>query len=170
LFLFDLDPQLIFNFLDVKQNSYLTYLEFRSWMLLIDRTLPEFDILQIFNDIDQNRKNYFSFFFSLINFLDDGLIQYKEFHEYFGHDFLTSEPSIVDLTTLFNEIDINHSGNLTLNELLKFFNHHLPLITAEEGRIFLGTISDSGNEDSISFKGQISYPPLVPKTNLFYFI
>jgi Ca2+-binding EF-hand superfamily protein len=85
--------------------------------------------------------------------LDDGLIQYKEFHDYFGH---TSEPSLVDLTTLFNEIDIHHSGTLTLNELLKYFNHQSSLITTEEGKLFLGAISDSGNEDSISFKGQIS--------------
>lgn len=63
--LFYLDPQIIFNFLDVNQKSSLTYLEFRSWMLLIDRTLPEFDILQIFNDIDQNRR----FFFWIISFL-----------------------------------------------------------------------------------------------------
>ncbi len=107
-----------------------------------------------------------NYFFSLIDFLDDGLIQYNEFHDYFGHDFLTSEPSVVDLATLFNEIDINHSGNLTLNELLTFFNHQSPLISKEEGEIFLGTISDTGNEDSISFKGQILF--FLNKTNLFY--
>jgi Ca2+-binding EF-hand superfamily protein len=109
---------------------------------------------------------FLNYFFSLIDFLDDGLIQYNEFHDYFGHDFLTSEPSVVDLATLFNEIDINHSGNLTLNELLTFFNHQSPLISKEEGEIFLGTISDTGNEDSISFKGQILF--FLNKTNLFY--
>jgi len=29
------------------------------------------------------------------------------------------------------------------------------MITKEEGEIFLGTISDIGNENSISFKGKI---------------
>ncbi len=53
------DPQRIFNFIDTNNNSSLNYLEFRSWILLIDRTLTEHDILQIFNDIDQNRKNHF---------------------------------------------------------------------------------------------------------------
>ena len=50
-----LDSRRIFDFLDVNHNSYWTYLEFRSWMLLIDRTLSESDIHQIFDEIDQNR-------------------------------------------------------------------------------------------------------------------
>jgi Ca2+-binding EF-hand superfamily protein len=100
-------------------------------------------------------KNHFFLFLLFFIVLDDGFIEYKEFQDYFGHDFLTSEPSIVDLTTLFHEIDINHSGNITLTELLKFFNHQSPMITKEEGEIFLGTISNTGNENSISFKGKI---------------
>ena len=96
-----------------------------------------------------------SFFpFNLFSLLDDGVIQYKEFQNYFGIDLLTSEPDIVDLTTLFNEIDLNHSGRITLNELLQFFNDQSPLITKEEGELFLGTMSENGNEESISFKGK----------------
>jgi len=101
--------------------------------------------------------SFFLFFFYSLFFVDDGFIEYKEFQDYFGRDFLTSEPSIVDLTTLFHEIDINHSGNITLNDLLKFFNHQTPMITKEEGEIFLGTISDIGNENSISLKGKFFF-------------
>lgn len=153
-----LDSRGIFNFIDINKDSCLTYLEFRSWILLIDRTLTENDVLELFNDIDQNRKKvFFLFFLEIFVFclLDDGSIDCKEFQDYFGKDLLTSEPSIVDLTELFHEIDINHSGNITLNKLLKFFNHQSSMITKEEGEIFLGTISDIGNENSISFKGKI---------------
>lgn len=97
------------------------------------------------------------FFFLLSCFfllcLDDGSIDYKEFQDYFGNDLLTSEPSIIELTELFHDIDIHDSGHITLNELLQFFNHQTSMITKEEGEIFLGTISDNGNENSISFKG-----------------
>lgn len=124
-------------------------------MLLIDRTLSESEIHQIFDDIDRNRKNSPILFpFSLFSLLDDGVIQYKEFQNYFGMDLLTSEPDIVDLTTLFNEIDLNHSGRISLNELLQFFNDQTPLITKDEGELFLGTMSETGNEESISFKGK----------------
>lgn len=151
-----LDSRRIFDFLDVNQNSYWTYLEFRSWMLLIDRTLSESDIHEIFNEIDQNRKTTKFFFLHilLLFIVDDGLIQYKEFQQYFGTDLLSSEPDIVDLTILFNEIDQNHSGRITVSELLQFFNHQSPLISKEEGELFLGTMSETGNEDSISFKGK----------------
>ena len=81
------------------------------------------------------------------------MIQYKEFQQYFGTDLLNSEPDIVDLTILFNEIDQNHSGTINVHELLQFFNHQSPLISKEEGELFLGTMSETGNEDSISFKG-----------------
>ncbi len=85
--------------------------------------------------------------------LDDGFIQYKEFRDYFGDDLLTSEANVVELTTLFNEIDIDHSGTITIDQLLAFFNGHSPMITKEEAHIFLGMISDVGNENSISLKG-----------------
>lgn len=48
------DPRRIFNFIDTNKDSRLTYWEFRSWMLIIDRTLAEHEILTIFNEIDRN--------------------------------------------------------------------------------------------------------------------
>jgi len=131
------DPRLMFNFIDVNTDSRLSYLEFRSWMLIIDRTLAEHELLRIFNEMDRN---------------GDGFIQYKEFRDYFGDDLLTSEASVVDLTILFNEIDINHTGNITLDQLLTYFNRHSPMITKEEGHMFLGMVSDIGNENNISLK------------------
>lgn len=85
--------------------------------------------------------------------LDDGFIQYKEFRDYFGDDLLTSEANPVELTSLFNEIGHDHSGVLTLDKLLAFFNRHSTMISKEEGEIFLGMISDVGNETSISLQG-----------------
>ena len=49
-----LDPKLIFNFIDTNKDARLSYLEFRSWMLIIDRTLAEHELLSIFNEIDRN--------------------------------------------------------------------------------------------------------------------
>jgi Ca2+-binding EF-hand superfamily protein len=47
----------MFNFIDVDTDSRLSYLEFRSWMLLIDKTLDEHELLGIFNEIDRNSMN-----------------------------------------------------------------------------------------------------------------
>jgi len=88
--------------------------------------------------------------------LGDGFIQYKEFRDYFGDDLLTSEANTVELTSLFNEIDTDHSGTIKLDQLLAFFNRHSTMITKEEAQIFLGMISDIGNENSISLKGRNS--------------
>lgn len=85
--------------------------------------------------------------------IDDGFIQYKEFRDYFGDDLLTSEANSVELTCLFNEIGRDHSGVVTLDELLAFFNRHSTMISKEEGEIFLGMISDVGNDKSISLQG-----------------
>ncbi|CAF0972103.1 unnamed protein product [Adineta steineri] len=131
------DSRLMFNFIDANTDSRLSYLEFRSWMLIIDQTLAEHELLRIFNEIDRN---------------NDGFIQYKEFREYFGDDLLTSEANVVELTSLFNEIDINQTGSITLDQLLAFFNRHTAMITKEEAHIFLGMVSDIGNENSISLK------------------
>lgn len=49
-----LDPRLMFNFIDVNADSRVSYLEFRSWMLIIDQTLAEHELFQIFNEIDRN--------------------------------------------------------------------------------------------------------------------
>lgn len=105
--------------------------------------------------------------FNLFSFVDDGVIQFKEFQTYFGNDLLSSEPDIVDLTTLFNEIDVNHSGRIHLPELLHFFNEQSPLISKEDGELFLGSMSENGNEESISFKGKITnkISPLCQTTN-----
>jgi len=131
------DPRLMFNFIDANTDSRLSYLEFRSWMLIIDKTLAEHELFRIFNEMDRN---------------GDGFIQYKEFRDYFGDDLLTSEANIVELTTLFNEIDTNHSGTITIDQLLTFFNRYSTMITKEEAQIFLGMISDVGNENSVSLK------------------
>jgi Ca2+-binding EF-hand superfamily protein len=86
-------------------------------------------------------------------FVDDGFIQYKEFRDYFGDDLLTSEANVVELTTLFNEIDTDHSGSVTPDKLLTFFNRHSTMISQQEAELFLGMVSDIGNESSISLKG-----------------
>ncbi len=44
----------MFNFIDVNTDSRLSYLEFRSWMLIIDKTLAEHEVLRIFNEMDRN--------------------------------------------------------------------------------------------------------------------
>ena len=44
----------MFNFIDSNNDCRLSYLEFRSWMLLIDRTLAEHELLGIFNEMDRN--------------------------------------------------------------------------------------------------------------------
>lgn len=51
-----LDPRLMFNFIDTNKDARLSYLEFRSWMLIIDRTLAEHELLGIFNEIDRNSR------------------------------------------------------------------------------------------------------------------
>ncbi|UJR35386.1 hypothetical protein I4U23_028143 [Adineta vaga] len=131
------DSRLMFNFIDANTDSRVSYLEFRSWMLIIDQTLAEHEIFGLFNEIDRN---------------NDGFIQYKEFRDYFGDDLLTSDANIIELTTLFNEIDRNQSGTITLDQLLAFFNRHTPMITEEEAHLFLGMVSEIGNENSISLK------------------
>jgi len=52
----------MFNFVDVNTDSRLSYLEFRSWMLIIDKTLAEHELLQIFNEMDRNGINISSCF------------------------------------------------------------------------------------------------------------
>ncbi len=89
----------------------------------------------------------------IIILVDDGFIQYKEFRDYFGDDLLTSEANVVELTTLFNEIDTDHSGTITIDQLLVFFNRNSTMISKEEAHLFLGMISDVGNENNISLKG-----------------
>jgi len=89
------------------------------------------------------------FFFS---FQGDGFIQYKEFRDYFGEDLLTSDANTVDLTSLFNEIDTNHCGSISVDQLLAFFNRYSTMISKEEAEIFLGMISDVGNENRITLK------------------
>ncbi|CAF3232028.1 unnamed protein product [Rotaria socialis] len=131
------DPRRLFNFIDTNTDSRLSYLEFRSWMLVIDKTLAEHELFQLFNEIDRN---------------SDGFIQYKEFRDYFGEDLLTDEANVVELTALFNEINTDKSSSITLDQLLAFFNRNSTMITEQEARIFLGMVSDAGNENSISLK------------------
>jgi Ca2+-binding EF-hand superfamily protein len=54
IYIFVLDPRLMFNFIDANGDSRISYLEFRSWMLIMDRTLAEHELLQIFNEMDRN--------------------------------------------------------------------------------------------------------------------
>lgn len=131
------DSRLMFNFIDSNNDCRLSYLEFRSWMLLIDRTLAEHELLGIFNEMDRNA---------------DGFIQYKEFRDYFGDDLLTGEANTVELTTLFNEIDADRSGSITFTQLLAYFNRHATMISEEETHVFLGMVSDIGDENNISLK------------------
>ena len=52
----------MFNFIDTNKDSRLSYWEFRSWMLIIDRQLEEHELLAIFNEIDRNglkKKRFF---------------------------------------------------------------------------------------------------------------
>lgn len=49
----------MFNFIDSNRDSRLSYLEFRSWMLMIDQTLAEHELYQIFNEIDRNSNEIF---------------------------------------------------------------------------------------------------------------
>jgi len=59
----------MFNFIDVNTDSRLSYLEFRSWMLIIDQTLAEHELLKIFNEMDRNgTRNFLSVFFLLVLF------------------------------------------------------------------------------------------------------
>lgn len=63
---FVLDSRLMFNFIDANTDSRLSYLEFRSWMLIIDQTLAEHELFRIFNEMDRNRTKsiyFFSFHF-----------------------------------------------------------------------------------------------------------
>jgi Ca2+-binding EF-hand superfamily protein len=86
--------------------------------------------------------------------LDDGFIQYKEFRDYFGDDLLTGDAAPSELSSLFKEIDHDQSGSITVEQLLSFFNRHSVMVTEEEARVFLGMVSDAGNDNSISFKGK----------------
>jgi Ca2+-binding EF-hand superfamily protein len=126
-------------------------------MLLIDRTLAEHELLELFHDVDHDGS---SLFCSLIHFifdclpLGDGFIQYKEFSDYFGSDLQSNEASIVDLTILFNDIDLNHSGEITLDDLLKFFNHQSTMISKEEGELFFDMASDVKDEPKMNLDGK----------------
>jgi Ca2+-binding EF-hand superfamily protein len=57
----------MFNFIDSNADSRLSYLEFRSWMLTIDRTLAEHELLRTFNEMDRNGENEL-FYYLLIHF------------------------------------------------------------------------------------------------------
>jgi Ca2+-binding EF-hand superfamily protein len=59
------DPRLMFSFIDVNTDSRISYLEFRSWMLIIDQTLAEHELLRIFNEMDRN-SIYTNFYFFLL--------------------------------------------------------------------------------------------------------
>ena len=83
----------------------------------------------------------------------DGFIQYKEFRDYFGDDLLTGEANTVELTALFNEIDVDRSGSITFAQLLAYFNRHATMISEDETHVFLGMVSDIGDENNISLKG-----------------
>ena len=83
----------------------------------------------------------------------DGFIQYKEFRDYFGDDLLAGEANTVELTALFNEIDVDRSGSITFTQLLAYFNRHATMISEEETHVFLGMVSDIGDENNISLKG-----------------
>lgn len=86
------------------------------------------------------------------------MIQYKEFSDYFGTDLQSHEPSIVDLTILFNDIDLSHSGEITPDDLLKFFNHQSSMISQEESELFVNLASDLKDEPKITLDGNsISY-------------
>lgn len=60
-FMNDLDPRMMFNFIDSNKDSRLSYLEFRSWMLIIDQTLAEHELYQIFHEIDRNSRRFLRF-------------------------------------------------------------------------------------------------------------
>jgi len=45
----------MFNFIDSNTDARLSYLEFRSWMLMIDQKLAEHEVFQIFTEVDRNR-------------------------------------------------------------------------------------------------------------------
>ena len=87
--------------------------------------------------------------------LGDGVIEYKEFRDYFGIDVFTEEPSDADARILFDEIDHQKTGALSLEKLLEFFNLQSNLISREEGELFLGIASSTGNQNSISYPGNI---------------
>lgn len=151
------DSRLMFNFIDANTDSRLSYLEFRSWMLIIDSTLAEHELLTLFNEIDRNGTPLAvalaSTLIALL-MLGDGFIQYKEFRDYFGDELLTGEANVVELTTLFNEIDTARTGTISLEQLLAFFNRHTAMISEEEAHLFLGMASDIGNENCISLRGK----------------
>ncbi|CAF4052093.1 unnamed protein product, partial [Rotaria sordida] len=67
-------------------------------------------------------------------------------------DLLTSEANVAELTTLFNEINTDQSETITLDQLLAFFNRYSTMITKEEAQLFLGMVSDVGNENTITLK------------------
>jgi len=56
----------MFNFIDVNTDSRLSYLEFRSWMLIIDQKLGEHELLRIFNEMDRNGKKKKKFFLFIL--------------------------------------------------------------------------------------------------------
>lgn len=62
-----LDTRHVFDFFDQNDDSCLSYLEFRSWMLLVDRTLAEDELLQLFHDVDQDGSSLFFFLHLILN-------------------------------------------------------------------------------------------------------
>jgi Ca2+-binding EF-hand superfamily protein len=81
------------------------------------------------------------------------VIEYKEFRDYFGIDVFTNEPNDVDARILFDEIDRQQTGQLSAENLIEFFNQQSNLISREEGELFLGIASDTGNQSCISYPG-----------------
>lgn len=52
---------------------------------------------------------------------------------------------------------MNQTGHITLEQLLNFFNRNSLMITKEEAHVFLGMVSEVGNENRISLKGQATF-------------
>ena len=49
---------------------------------------------------------------------------------------------------------MNHSGEIKLDDLLKFFNHQSTLISKEEGELFFHLASDVKDEAKINLEGK----------------
>ena len=154
-----LEPRRVFDFLDRDKDSRLSYLEFRAWILLIDRSVEEHELLQIFDEIDRNGQlstvveHWCLSDLASLFIVGDGAIEYKEFRDYFGVDVFSEEPSDAELRLLFDELDLQQTGELSLEKLLAFFNRQNPLISREEGERFLGIASKTDNESTISYSG-----------------
>ncbi|CAF1027876.1 unnamed protein product [Didymodactylos carnosus] len=120
----------VFNFIDNSDDARISYWKYRSYMLTIDSTITDQELLGSFTEMDQN---------------GDGFIQYKEFKDYFGED-LTNDAKESDLTDLFNDIDFDGDGIITTTELLSYFNRQTKFLSESEAILFVGMVSDAGNE------------------------